>query len=89
MGFQDDNLPCFGKISDIIIAAGSTPLLAVTEYKTEFFNAHLSAYNISRTNKHSILLLSELLCHQPFYSHMYIGDSRMYIVMRSHVPKLN
>ncbi len=46
-GFQEDDLPSFGKITAIIIAAGSTPLLALTMYKTQYFHSHLSAY-ISR-----------------------------------------
>ncbi len=31
-GFQEDDLPSLGKITAIIIAAGSTPLLALTMY---------------------------------------------------------
>ena len=44
VGFQDDDdLLSFGKIIDIIVAAGSIPMFAVEVYKTEGINTHISA----------------------------------------------
>ena len=50
VGFQDDDLPLFGKIKDIIVASGSMPLLVIDHYKTNGINTHISAYQIICTN---------------------------------------
>lgn len=82
--FQENDLPQFGRIVDIVIT-GETPLLYVEEYKTDGINNHLLSYLILRTNTRSIVLLSNLEEKQPYYSHFYRGDGEMYITLRSHV----
>lgn len=86
VGFQDDDLPSFGKIKDIILASGSTPLLALEVYRTEGINTHIAAYQIFRTNSTAIILLSNLFNKTIYYAHSYIGDGKTYIALRAHVP---
>lgn len=87
IGFQPEDLSSFGKIIDILITSGSTPLLAVQLYRTEGINPHIGAYQINPTNDKSIVILSTLANKQTYYAHSYIGDGNVYITMRSHVPK--
>lgn len=88
VGFQDDDLPAFGKINDIVVASGTIPLLAVNLYKTVGINSHIAAYQILRTNHRSTVLLSSLTNKHILYSHPYIGDNNTYITLRSHVPNI-
>ena len=84
VGFQDDDLPVFGRIQHVIVVCG-TPLLALKIYKTVCLYSHLSAYQIIETNSVLVVLLSELETYQPYCSHLYIGDNQTYITMRSKV----
>lgn len=86
IGFQDEDLPSFGKIKDIAVASGSIPLVIVDIYRTQGINTHIAAYHILCTNTKSAVLLSDLITKHTFYVHLYIDDGNTYIVMRSHVP---
>ena len=88
-GFQEEDLPIFGKIVDIIVIAGSTPVLQLDTYNTLGINSHLSAFEVSRTNLKTVILLSQLHNKDLYYAHSCPGDSSTYITMRSHVPNLS
>ena len=81
-GWQEDDLPFFGKISDIIIIAGSS-LLYVEKYNTQGINAHVSAYLISRSHCSQLLLCTHSFCL--VYAHTYIGDGQLYIALCSYI----
>jgi hypothetical protein len=87
-GFQEDDLPIFGKIEDIIIIAGSIPVLQINKYKTLGINSHLSAFQVSHTSLNTVILLSQLHNKDRYYAHSSPGDSSTYITMRSHVSNL-
>lgn len=73
-GFQDDDdLPAFAKIMDIVVASESIPLLSVRLYRTVGINSHVAAYPIVPTNENSLILLSLLDNKKPLYKHSYIG----------------
>ncbi len=83
-GFQEDDLPFFVKINDLVVASTSIPIVAVDMYRTEGINCHIASYLIKRTNEQSLLLLSSLRYKNPLYPHSYGGD--LYIILRSHTP---
>lgn len=87
-GFQEDDLPIFGKIVDIIVIAGSIPVLQLDTYKTMGINSHLSSFQVSRTNLKTVILLSQLHNKDRYCAHSSPGDPHTYITMRSHVPNL-
>ena len=78
---DDDDLPVFGKITDILVFV-KTP---IEKFRTEGINNHLLAYQISHTHSHSLLLLSNLSNKCTFCAHTYIGDGNLYITVRSHI----
>ena len=81
---DDDDLPVFGKITDILVLV-KTPLIAIEKFRTEGINNHLLAYQISHTHSHSLLLQSNLSNKCTFCAHTYIGDENLYITVGSHI----
>jgi hypothetical protein len=67
-GFQEGDLPIFGKIVDIIIIAGSISVVQI----------HLSAFQVSHTslNSHFAFTVTQ------YGSVLSPGDSSTYITMR-------
>ena len=59
IGFQDDDLPLFAKIVDILVIASIT-LFYVELYQTIGINGHLSAYAIVCTPQKDLMLLPQL-----------------------------
>jgi len=82
-GWQPDDLPKFGQITDILVVVGS-PLLVMEKYVTEGINSHLLSYLIVRSRQSFVLKLSTLLNPHVLCGHNYIGDGLLYIAMRSH-----
>jgi hypothetical protein len=85
-GFQDDDLPLFGKIREVIVLAGSTCLFELDVYNTKGINSHVASYQVLRTNHTAVVLLSHIDDKRSYYAHTYLGDSRQYITMRSYTP---
>ena len=84
VGFQDDDLPLFGQITDILVLVG-TPLVSVKLYTTLGINNHLSCFAIACTYQYSIFPVSKLVSLEPLTAHKSIGDENIYIAMRLHV----
>ena len=82
---KDDDLPVFSKIIDILIIS-RTPLLFAQKFATNGINSHILAYEITPTNEDDLVLLSKLDNKSVYSSHTFIGNSKLYIVMRSYVP---
>ena len=82
---QQDDLPAFGKIDDIIVITG-TPLLSIRLFNTIRINNHLLCYVIQHAYRSSLVTLSHLKYPEPLAAHSSIGDSNLYIALRSHVP---
>lgn len=79
--WQEDDLPRFGQIRDMIVITG-TPILAVKLYNTLGINNHLLSYAITSTLQSSVISLSNLVHFQPLSAHTCCGDSNVYIAMR-------
>lgn len=89
VGFQtDDDLPQFGKIIDILLIMGASPLVYVHFYHTEGINSHIQSFQIVSTQEKKLFILRELKNKVVYYPHTYIGDRNMYITMRSYVLKM-
>lgn len=84
LGFELNDLPSFGQVADILVVVG-TPLLHVKRYTTVGINNHLLAYAVVRTYEYTLISLSSLVFAEPLSAHTSIGDSNVYIVMKSHV----
>ena len=83
---MDNDLPQFAKVVEILVIVG-VPMLYVKLYETEGINEHISAYSIVPTHKTVVILLCNLDNHEVYHAHTYVGDRRLYITMRAHVPK--
>ena len=83
-GRQDDDLPAFGKIREILVISGSA-MLYVENYTTIGINNHLMSHAIVRTHKLMIVPVSNLADPYPFTAHTFIGDGHLYIAMRSDI----
>ena len=79
-GHQYDDLPKFGRIEDILVIIG-TPLLSLGLYTILGIN-HPPCYAISNAHRPLLISLSDLAHPEPLCN---IGDSNLYIAMRSHV----
>ena len=85
--FQEDDLPVFGKINDIIVITG-TPLFSLKLFTTLGINNHLLCFVIERTHRSCFVCVSRLKFPEPLSAHSCIGDSNTYIALRSHVPNI-
>lgn len=84
-GFQEDDLPIFGRIDDILLIT-STPMFSITLFTTLGISNHLLCYAIEHAHRTTLILLSQLTCPEPLSPHQTIGDGNVYIALRSHVP---
>ena len=82
----DDDLPSFGRIVDIVIAA-DLPFLKVEVYHTVRVDSHLCSYLISRTFEKRVIYLPSLQSPFPLYAHTFLGDRKLYVALKSHIPK--
>ena len=85
-GWQEDDLPTFALIKDIIVIT-ECPLLVLEMFKTEGINNHLLAYLIVPTKHILVSKVSSLPTKDPFNAHIYPGDGNLYIALKYHVPQ--
>ena len=85
LGKQENDLPLFGKIKDIMIINGSSALFQVEEYFTVGLNNHLLCHAIVSTHSFKTLIVSHLVDKYPYSAHCCIGDANLYISMLSDV----
>jgi hypothetical protein len=83
-GWQDDDLPQFSEIKDILIT-NSTYYLSVRIYTTIGIARHFHSYMIKRTNEEDILSLNKLQGYPPMVGHSM--NRQLYITLRSHIIK--
>ena len=86
VGWQQDDLPEFAKIKDILVIV-ETPVLIVEKYTTLGINNHILCYMIECTFQTFALCVSGLVASHSFTAHTYIGDRGLYIAMHSYVLK--
>ena len=83
-GFQDDDLPVFARIDDIMVIA-TTPVISVRVFRTMGINNHLQCYSIKNAHRTELFLLTSLVLSEPLSPHQIIGDQNTYIALRTHV----
>ena len=83
-GFQEDDLPIFGRIDAIMVITG-TPIFSLRIFRTLGLSNHLLCYAIERLHKTSLVLLSQLMHKEPLTPHQRTGDDNVYITLRFHV----
>ena len=76
-GFQDDDLPLFARIDDIMVIT-ATPVLSVRVFRTVGINS------VMQLNMH-ISLVTQLVHPEP---HQRLGDKNIYIALRTYVPRI-
>ena len=86
MGWQQNDLPEFGKLLDIIIAGGF-PFFQVEKYETVGINSHILGYLIRHSYTTTCVHASMLPYKNTFTAHSYIADRRLYIVLKSHLEQ--
>ena len=83
-GFQDDDLPVFARIDDIVVIA-VTPVLSVRVFRTVGINNHLQCYAIENAHQTAIILLTSLVLSEPLSPHQIVGDKNTYVALRTYV----
>ena len=85
-GWQDDDLPIFARIQDILVVYHRA-LLEVLQYTTEGIDRHYHGYTIKRSNNKVLLWLSDLVNFHPLQAH-HLNNGYSYINLRSHIEKV-
>lgn len=88
LGWQQNDLPEFGKIFDILIIA-EFPFVYVERYKSLGINEHILGYLIEHTYVNSCIYMSELPYKNTVDAHSYMGDGGLYVVMKSYLEQFN
>lgn len=86
VGWQDDDLPIFGKIRFIAVCSGQA-LIAVSTYGTLGIERHYHSFVLGRSTETCTLYwLSELVACQSFKAHQ-LSNGYSYITFRSHIER--
>ena len=86
IGWQEDDLPLFGRINDIMLINGSV-LFRVNQYRTLGIDRHYHSFCIRNTAVESVCWHSELVDYHPLQGHR-LFNSNLYITLRSHIEKM-
>ena len=76
-GFQEDDLPIFGRIDDIMVVT-STPMFSIRLFTTLGINNHLLNYAIEHAHCSTLILISQLIYPEPLSPYQRIGDDNVY-----------
>ncbi len=83
IGWQDDDLPRFGKIKDLLLAQ-NVAMLAVLQYDTSGIDHHYHSYLICSTHHECIIPLTHLdQSHSPV--NVKAIASGVYLTLRYHI----
>ena len=83
IGWQDDDLPLFGHINDIVVVNGSV-LFLVHKYETIGIDRHYHSYCIQKKCNSDLYWLSELVDYYPYQGHA-LQNGCIYITFRSYI----
>ena len=84
MGWQDNDLPQFGRIQELMMVS-HVPIAAITLYVTLGIDRHYHSYAVSCTSQVKTIGIEKLEGYPPVIGH-YTGSQSQYIVVRSCVP---
>ena len=87
IGWQQDDLPCFGLIKDIFVAK-QICILLVQEYKTIGVDRHYHSFCIETTNKEVAFSIHGMFEHHTFRAH-HLSNGHLCITFRSHIERLS
>lgn len=82
--WQDDDLPQFAKIEDILIVL-NFPFFIVCTFITQRICHHYHSYAVKKGRQMLVVTLAEIGDSHPVYCHHVHGDSTLYVTMRSYV----
>lgn len=83
VGWQDDDLPSFGRIQCIAVVNGSA-LFGVSIYQAYGIDRHYHSFLIEKTEAMAVYWLAELTDYQPLQAHL-LRHGSVYIMFRSHI----
>ncbi len=86
VGWQDDDLPIFGRVQSIIVVKGNAMFL-VGVYNTLGIERHYHSFVINKTANVATCWLSELADYQPLQAHL-LTNGRVYITFRAHIENI-
>lgn len=88
VGWQDNDLPTFAKVKDILVLGGF-PFFLAEKYRSVGINGHISGYLIERTFGTIYVYAANLPYKMTVNAHTYFGDGRLYVVLKSHLELVN
>lgn len=85
IGWQDDDLPRFGRIDEILVIKGNV-MFIVHQCETVVIERHFHSFLIKNEHTIGLYWYSELFDFQSFQGHV-VGNSHLYITFRSQIEK--
>ena len=87
VGWQDDDMPKFGRVDDILVVKGQA-FFTVSVYHAFGIDLHYHSYCIQDTSSCEVILVSQIqsLCPNTFRAHEY-SNGHLYITSRSLLHK--
>lgn len=79
VGYQDDDLPKFGMIEELLSVKGIV-FVALTMYINEGIYSHYHSYVVGRTCQKKLMLIKELDGHPPTIGHTS-SSQQVYILL--------
>ena len=87
VGWQDDDLPIFGRIQYFVVINGNA-LFGVFVYQAYGVDRHYYSFVIDKTGEVATYWLSELADYQPLQAHL-LRSGCLCITFRSHIENVN
>ena len=87
LGWQEDDLPTFGRIQYIAVV-NNNALFGVVKYYAFGIDRHYHSFIIKKTDEVAIYRLSELTDYQTFQAHL-LRNGCLYITFHSHIANVS
>ena len=87
VGWQDDDLPIFGRIQYIVVISGKT-LFGVFVYRAYGIDHHYHSFLIDKTGEVAMYWLTQLADYQPLQAHL-LRSGCLCITFRSHIENMS
>ena len=83
VGWQEDDLPEFSKVRDLIVVENQH-LLILSTYFTLGIDRHYHSYVVKSTFKELVIDVKCVCDYHPVYVHKMSNTNTLYIAMKSH-----
>ena len=87
LGWQEDDLPIFGRIQYIAVF-NNNPMFGVVKYYASGIDRHYHSFIIRKTSEVAIYWLSELADYQPLQAHL-LRNGCVHITFCSHIENIS